>query len=275
MEDDGFTLVLTPAQLAAVISGGSLGGAPSNWTRLGGAVKLLFGGLEELGAGALLLAPEPTMVTKVGGAALGLHGADTIQSGGRQVWTGQETRTLTSEGSAALAAALGVDEATAQKIGDGIDIAVPIALTLGVGAMRVAAIRGGRIVLAEHEAATLRGVGGHTIARHVAKTDAELAARLAAQRGIPAASTFVSVAEAETAVSTVLRSQRAAVAAWARTAAPGARQAFTMAAPGRGVGRVLARGAASPTIGATIRVVLKKEVFNGKLYYILTAFPEP
>ncbi len=277
VEEEGFTLILTPAQLAAAISGGTLDGeAPvSNWTRATGGAKLLFGGLEELGAGALLLTPEPTMATKVGGVALGLHGADTLQSGGRQLWTGRETRTLTSEGTAALAAALGVDEATAARIGEGVDLAVPIALSLGLGALRVAAVRGGRVVLAEHEAVTLRGVGGHTILKHVAQTDAQLAARLAAQARIPAASTFVSLVEAETAVSAVMRTQRAAIAAWARTAPAGARQAFTMAAPGAGVGRVLSRGAASPVAGRVIRMVLKKEAYNGKLYYILTAFPEP
>lgn len=275
MEEDGLTLVLTPAALAAVISGGTLEAqAPaSNWTRAWGGAKLLFGGLEELGAGALLLAPEPTAVTKVGGVALGLHGADTIQSGARQLWTGQETRTLTSEGTAALAAALGVDEDTARKIGEGVDLAVPIVLTLGVGAARLAAVRGGRVILAEHEAAAGARVGGHTLLKHVAQTDAQLAARLGAQRGIRAASTFASVAEAETAVSAVMRTQRAAITAWARTAAVGDRQAFVMAVA-RPVGRVFARGASSSVAGRAVRVVLKKEAFNGKLYYILTAFPE-
>lgn len=183
----------------------------------------MFGGLEELGAGALLLAPEPTMVTKVGGAALGLHGADTLQSAARQLWTGRETNTLTSDGSAALARALGVDEATAHDIGEGIDAAVPIALTLGIGAARLAAVRGGRIVLAEHEASTLRGIGGHTIARHVGKTDAELIGRLATSR-IPAASTFVSLQEAEQIISSVVRVNRTQIVTWARTAAVGDRQ---------------------------------------------------
>ncbi len=81
------------------------------------------------------------------------------------------------------------------------------------------------------------------------------------------------MAEAETAVSGVMRAQRAAIANWARTAAVGDRQAFVMAVA-RPVGRVLARGAASPVAGRMVRVVLKKEAFNGKLNYILTAFPE-
>ena len=77
MEDD-FKLVLTPAQLAAIMSGATLETSGDWQTRAWGGAKLLFGGLEALGAGALLLTPEPTMVTKVGGAALGAHGVDTV-----------------------------------------------------------------------------------------------------------------------------------------------------------------------------------------------------
>jgi len=274
MNELGFTVVLSPGQFAAALSGGTLDGGPDGWTRFWGGTKLLFGGIEALGAGALLLAPEPTMLTKVGGAALGAHGCDTMQSGSRQLWTGHETTTLTSEGTAALAAALGVDEATAGKIGEGIDLAVPVTLTFGLGAARVATIRSGRIVLAEHEAAALRGVGGHTIARHIGQTDAQLLARLGSNTRITAASTFASVREAEAAVTSVFQANTVAISAWARTAAPNARQAFSTVAGSGGVGRVMVRSATMSVPGRTIRRVLKKEVYQGKLYYILTAFPE-
>ncbi len=85
METDGFTLVLTPAQVAAAISGGTLEGPASNVTRAWGGAKLLLGGLEEMTAAGLLLAPDPTLVTKVGSVALGTHGVDTLQSGARQL----------------------------------------------------------------------------------------------------------------------------------------------------------------------------------------------
>ena len=275
-DQEGLKIALTPAQLAAVLSGGSVDGRSSGWTRAWGGLKLVFGGLEELGAGALLLAPEPTTLTKVAGVGLGLHGADTVQSGARQAWTGRDTATLTSEGTAALAAMLAVNEEQAREIGEGVDAAVPIVLTLGAAAARLAAVRGGRIVLAEHEAATLRGVGGHTLAKHIAKTDAELAARLAAGQA-PAVSTFLSVAEAEQVISANMRANRAAIIAWAKTAGTaGVRstQEFDFAVA-RGIGKVLVRGATSPTVGRAVRVVLKKEAFNGKLYYILTAYPLP
>ena len=273
MDQQGFSIAMTPGQFAAAVSGGTLDGAPDGWDRLWGGAKILFGGIEALGAGALLLAPEPTMLSKVGGVALGAYSADLMQSGVHQLWTGRSTRTFTSEGTAALAAALGADQGTAERIGDDVDLAVPAVLSLGIGAVRVAAVRGGRIMLAEHEAAALQGAGGHTIARHVARSDGDLAARLAQSR-IGAASTFTSLREAETAIGHAMTVNRPAIIQWARTALPGSRQAFRATTASGGVGRVLQRGATQPVVGRTIVVVLKKEVFNTKLYYILTAYPE-
>ena len=274
-EDSGFSVILTPVQLAAVLSGASIEGEvpASNWTRAWGGGKLVFGVLEELGAGALLLTPEPTMATKAGGVVLGLHGADTAQSGARQLWSGHETHTFTSEGTAALAGSLGASRDRAAIIGEGVDCLVPIAVTLGVGLARVAAVRGGRIVLAEHEAAAGSRVGGHTLLKHVGQEDADLLRRLATEPRTRVASSFVDLAEAEGAASAVMRGNKAAIIAWARTAAPGTRKAFDLAAPGGAIGRVLARGAAASLPGTVVRVVLKKELLNGKLYYILTAFP--
>lgn len=274
MDESGFTIVLTPAQLAATISGGTLDGSTSNWTRLWGGVKLVFGAFEELGASALLLAPEPTTATKFAGVALGVHGVDTMQSGSRQLMAGRETRTNMSEGTAALARSLGVSEESARQIGEGVDMAVPVALTLGLGAARLAAVRSGRIVLAEHEAQAGARIGGHTIARHVGQTDAQLASRLASTK-LARVSTFSSIPEAEQAISLAMRSQRSAITAWARTAALGDKKDFVAAAAKGGVGRVLVRGAASPVPGKAVLFVLKKEPYNGLLFYLLTAYPQP
>ena len=87
------------------------------------------------------------MLTKVGAGALGIHGADTLQSGARQFWTGRETSTLTKQGAAAAAGALGTSPSSAEAIGEGFDIAVPVVVSLGIGAARIAAVRSGRIVL--------------------------------------------------------------------------------------------------------------------------------
>jgi len=273
-DDDGLTMVLSPAQLALVLNGQDINTTETRTNRLWAGLGVIGGTLEIVGAGALLLAPEPTMVTKAGGVVLGAHGIDTVSTNFWQMWTGKKQRTLTDQSAAALARALGADPATADKIGTGVDIAVPIVVTLGVGAARVAAIRAGRISLIEHEAAAGSRVGGHTILKHVGKTEAELQARLAAEAGIPAASTFESLEVAERTLYQGLKSNRSAIEAWAKTAAPGARKAFFYNAPNP-VGQGVVRATNQLVKMSKVRFVLKMEAYQGKLYYILTAFPEP
>jgi len=266
--DDGLTIALTPVQLATVLAEGSFE-EPTLANRAWGVAGAVFGTLEVLGGGALLLAPEPTALTKIGGATLGAHGIDTFQAGIRQAWTGLQTDTVTSDGTTALAEALGVDSATAERIGDGVDLVVPIAVAGALAAARIAAVRSGRISLAVHEAQ-----GGHTIARHVGRTEAQLRARLASQKGIPAASTFETLADAERAVAAGLRGNRIAVAQWAEGAAVGATKAFAWNA-GTPIGVGVVRATGLLTKMQKVRIVLRKEAVQGKLYYILTAFPVP
>ncbi|MEO0463803.1 MAG: RNase A-like domain-containing protein [Pseudomonadota bacterium] len=263
---------MTPVQLAAVLSGATLE-EPSFSNRAWGVANALFGALETLGGGALLAVPEPTMLTKVGGGALGLHGIDMMQSGARQAWTGLETDTLTSDTTTAIAEQLGVDAETAERIGDGVDLAVPIVVSAGLAAVRIAAVRGGRISLAAHEAASGSRLGGHTISRHIGQTEAQLRARLAQQTRIPAASTFRTVAEAERIIGTALRTNKSVIANWANSAANGSKKVLEVSAQNAGFGVVRATGRVTQM--NRVRIVLKKETFNGKLYYILTSFPVP
>ena len=268
MEEDGLTITLTPPQLAAVLSNGTLLNEGCFSNRVWGVAGAIFGTLEVLGAGALLLFPEPTMMTKVGGGVLGVHGVDTFQAGIRQARTCRETKTLTNNSSAALAQLLGVNEATAKRIGDGVDLAVPLFVASALAAARIAAVRAGKISLAAHEAQ-----GGHAIAQHVGRTEAQLRARLVADTGIPAASTFKSLAQAENAVSSCLKANKIQIAHWAQTAAPNAmRLRLVWNAPSPiGHGVVRATGKLTPM--SKVRVVLQKKSVHGKLYYILTAFP--
>jgi hypothetical protein len=118
--------------------------------------------------------------------------------------------------------------------------------------------------LATHEAA-----GGHLLARHVGKTEAELSARLSAQPRIPAASTFLSRGEAEAGASTVLDARAEDLSAWV---SGGARGRLVLDAPFSG-GMVLERGASAATSGSGVRLVLQG---NGSgSWYILTGFPTP
>jgi RHS repeat-associated protein len=111
--------------------------------------------------------------------------------------------------------------------------------------------------------------GGHLLARHVGKTEADLAARLAANPGMKAASTFASEAEAESGVATALNANGAKVASWASSGANGR---LVLDAPFSG-GMVLQRGAASSIQGSGVRVILQGDGAGG--FHILTGFPTP
>jgi hypothetical protein len=272
--DSGLTIVMSPVQLAAAMSGQSISEGETNTNRVFGGLRLLAGALEMVGAGALLLLPDPTLATKAGGVALAAHGADTTSAGFWQLWSGRPQRSLTEEGAARLAGSLGADPATAGRIGTGVDIAVPLAVTFGLGALRIAAVRGGRIVLAEHEAAQGGRIGGHTLLKHVGKTEAELRARLLAQRSVPVASTFTSLEVAERTLYQGIRANAAAIEQWARFAAPGAKQPFFYSVRGGQVGFGVVRATNQLVHLSRVRIVLKMEQYNGKLYYILTAFPD-
>jgi hypothetical protein len=119
--------------------------------------------------------------------------------------------------------------------------------------------------LAAHEAS-----GGHTLARHVGLSDEQLAARLATQQRVPAASTFASRSVAEGAIGQALTSRATAVEQW--LAGSNARLAFD-APLSSTVGRTLVRGAQSPVSSSTVRVVLVRDAAFQSGYRILTAFP--
>jgi len=269
----GLNIALSPVQLAAILSDHPISAGETTANRLWGGLKLLGGSLEMVGAAALLLAPEPTLASKVGGVALAAHGSDTLSSGFWQVWTGQQQRTLTERGATELALRLGAEPGPAETIGTAVDIAVPFAVSAAVGAARLAAIRSGRICLAEHEAVADSRVGGHTIAKHIGKTDAELRARLLDERRLQVASTFDSLPTAERVLYRALRANKSAIEDWARHARPFEKREFFFRAS-EPVGTALVRATNQLQRVSKVRVVLKLQAYNGKLYYILTAYPE-
>ncbi|MFA5123676.1 RNase A-like domain-containing protein [Zavarzinia sp.] len=274
MDEDGLTVAITPVQLAAIFVGEEIWAGETRSNRLWGGLKAIGGALELLGAGALLVTPDPSLVTKAGGVALGAHGIDTVQSGLRQAWSGRDTAGLTEAGVTELALGLGASPDNAHRVAVGIDIAVPFAVTAALGVVRVLAIRGGRISLAANEAAQGSRLGGHTIAKHVAMPEMELRARLAASPALKAASTFRSLDVAERTLYQALRANRAMIEAWARSAVPGSRRAFEFTAR-EVVGEGVVRASGKLETMRRVRFVLKMEAYNGTPYYILTAFPVP
>jgi hypothetical protein len=266
---EGLSIVVTPIQLSAILAGDNVSAQEALSNRLWGGVKIVGGAVELMGAAALLLVPEPTLLTKAGGIVLGVHGSDTMSTGLRQAWTGRDERTVTEQATAAAAKVLGANETQARRIGVAVDIAVPVIVASVAGAARIASIRAGRMSLAEHEAA-----GGHTIARHVGQTEAQLRARLIAEPRIPAASSFSSLRIAEGTVSEVLRANAAPIRAWAARAMLTQRMRITYDTA-RTIGAGVVRNTGALTQMNKVLVVLEKTSRNGKIYFVLTAFPIP
>ena len=280
---DGLTFALTPVQLAAILNGYDISHSATLGNRLWGAAGLAFGVIQLVGAAGMFAASE-TGVGFAGGVILGAHSIDTLQASGRQVWTGRLTADFTQQGTAALARELGASNATADDIGMGVDIAVPFAVGLAAGALRVAAIGGGRISLEEMEAKAGSRIGGHTIARHVGLSAEELQARMERMtadfkagriKNLPeAASSFKDLGPAERVLYRALEANKREIELWSKTAVRNDVKILVFDA-GQDVGIGALRGSGNVVKMSRVRIVLKLKTYANKPYYILTAFPIP
>ncbi|MBL8310196.1 MAG: hypothetical protein JNL19_07230 [Burkholderiales bacterium] len=108
--------------------------------------------------------------------------------------------------------------------------------------------------------------------KHVGQPESALRARLAATRNIPAASTFKSLDIAERTLYAALKANRSAIETWARLARPGSTKSFEYISH-EVVGHGVVRATNLLTQTKKVTFVLKMQTYNGKLYYILTAFP--
>lgn len=115
--------------------------------------------------------------------------------------------------------------------------------------------------------------GGHTIARHVARSDAELLERLRREKRISAASTYTDLATAERVVGATLRREEARLLRW--LSRQGRRPDLVLDYRGEGepVGRSLRRGARTPARCGSATVVLRWDERRGD-WYVLTSYPE-
>ena len=116
--------------------------------------------------------------------------------------------------------------------------------------------------------------GGHTLARHVGKTNGQLAQRLREQPDISAASTYTDLPTAETVVGAALARERGRIASW--TARRGSRPnlALRYTSPGpRPIGRSWQRGKIAPDGCFQAVVVLRWDASRGA-FCVLTSYPE-
>jgi hypothetical protein len=117
-------------------------------------------------------------------------------------------------------------------------------------------------------------LGGHTLERHVGKTDAELAARLQRERQISAASTYTDADTAERIVGATLAQSRSRIDAWQRR--PGVRPNLVLnyaQATGPPIGRSLQRGARAGVPSQQALVVLRWDE-RADRWIVLTSYPE-
>lgn len=113
--------------------------------------------------------------------------------------------------------------------------------------------------------------GGHTLSRHVERTDAELEERLERERNISAASTWVDRETAEETVAEALYAERGRVESWMKRGYPRANLALHYSAE-RPIGRSLRRGESAPATCTDAVIVLRGD--GPDSFYVLTAYPE-
>lgn len=270
--EEGLRVVLSPVQLAAVMSDRSVTEGETLSNRLFGGLGLAGGVVELIGAGAMCYAPDPTFLTKVGCIVVGTHSLDSIKAASNQIITGQPTITDTYQSAVVLAKTLGADEDTAYNVGLTVDIAVPLVFAVAIGAARAASVRIGHVKLIEHESVPGIKGGGHTIGKHVARTQEELLGRLAKSPAMQSASTFSDLRTAEQVISRTLRLNKALIKRWAQHSASANLLELTHNA-GKAIGFGYRQGSSIKLTSNSVRVVLLKKVYNGKPYYILTAYP--
>jgi hypothetical protein len=116
--------------------------------------------------------------------------------------------------------------------------------------------------------------GGHTLARHVAKTNRELAERLRQEPDISAASTYTDRQIAETVIGAALVKERSRIAAWSKRSGPRPNLALRYASPGdRLIGRSWQRGRIAPN-GCTEAVIVLRWDVSRRTFCVLTSYPE-
>ena len=112
--------------------------------------------------------------------------------------------------------------------------------------------------------------GGHTLERHIARSDAQLRQRLAREPDISAASTYTDLAIARLAVGAAIAKEQTAVRAWEKRTGERPNLTIRFHTPVV-VGRSIERGSTMAVDADDVVVVLR---WAGKDWYVLTSYPE-
>jgi hypothetical protein len=123
----------------------------------------------------------------------------------------------------------------------------------------------------QHDLARDEEHGGHTLHKHVGRTDVELQERLHRERNISAASTWTDRETAEQVIAEALRAERSRTENWIRRGYPRPNLALHYDA-GRVIGRSLQRGDSEVVNCTSAVIVLRAD--GPDSFFVLTAYPE-
>ncbi|WP_054083313.1 RNase A-like domain-containing protein [Pseudomonas savastanoi] len=281
MSDDGtFRVILNTAQMAAVLTHESLTPAEIMSNRIFGSLRLVGGIIELAGSGVLCALPEPTMISKVGCVAMGVHASDQLAAASNQIVTGQETNSYAFKAGASAAEALGASRSTGQVMGLATEFAVPLTTASLYNAFRVSSIRAGRMTVLTSEKrmhAPNNGPGGHTIRDHLNKDLSALQKRLKSYRGAQAMTSFSSIESAEWAVSQVLKANKLKIQMASKIKLLLHKKRLILVMDlNEAVGSGVLRSAPDKlVIMSKVRVIIEYTEYNYMPAYIVTAFPIP
>jgi Bacterial CdiA-CT RNAse A domain len=113
--------------------------------------------------------------------------------------------------------------------------------------------------------------GGHTLSRHVARTDEQLQERLRKERNISAASTWTDRQTAEESAARAIRTERGRIESWMSRGERRANLVLHFQA-GHIIGRSLRRDSSEAVPCTSAVVVLRADGPDG--FYVLTTYPE-
>ena len=113
--------------------------------------------------------------------------------------------------------------------------------------------------------------GGHTLQRHVGRTDQQLRERLQQEPVISAASTYTDLATAERVIAAALEQNDSTIQRWIARGPHRPNLVIDYTNPQSPIGSTLGRGAASPVPCDHAIIVLRADQDS---YYVLTSYPE-
>lgn len=137
---------------------------------------------------------------------------------------------------------------------------------------RAAAAVGKRQVHDQYDLERDEQRGGHTLTRHVARTDGELQERLRRERQVSAASTYTDRETAERVVAATLTRNRVRIENWLDRQGDRPNLVLDYHGQGEPIGRSLRRGRRNAVPCTDALVVLRWD--RRQSFYVLTTYPE-